>query len=188
MKEIITGSKKDDLKLEKRLKIAVQKVKKMPLGKLLPRNLINYGPRFDNYFNSRWVLKKIPLAECGTWPRMGGLPAAATYGTVIDTANYIRPYLDGKKKMIPKIKRALYIKRLGNFAEIITEHVPIIVFEDGIIRHGKLIPEPLRKPYKKCKYDIDDGNHRAVSLALDGKKKVWALVGKRTHKSNLLYF
>lgn len=187
VRDVIRLAGKDEKKLRVGLARTVKKVKKLPLQKLLVPDIMKYGPRFDNYFNAEWRLVRIPLAECGVWPRMGGLPAAATYGTVEETAEYIRPYVTGKKAMSLKMKRSLYIEKLGNFAEIITEQVPIIVFEGGLIRHNKLISERLRKPYKRCKYDIDDGNHRAVSLALRGKKEVLALVGRRTHKNKLLY-
>lgn len=186
LRNIILSAKKDEKKLKRELEKAVKKVSKMPLEKLVVPGVM-WGPRFDNYFNSEWRLELIPLAECGVWPRMGGLPDAATTGTVVDTAEYIRPYLSGKKRMNPKMKRALYIEKLGNVAEIITEHVPIVVLEDSVIRHTKLRPEKERKAYQQCAYDIDDGNHRAVSLALAGKTHVIALVGKRLYKSGLLF-
>jgi hypothetical protein len=148
----------------------------------------NSRPRYDTKYNSTWALKRIPLSECGVWPKMGGLPPAATYGTVLDTAKYIRPYLTSKKRMVAKMKKAVYIQKLGAFAELITEYVPIVVFEGSIIRHHKLSSAASRKPYKHCKYDIDDGSHRAVALALQGKTQILALVGKRTIKSDLLFF
>ena len=188
MRDIIHSSKKDEKKLRRKLAQAIKKVEKMPQKKLLTYATDQWGPRFDNYLNSRWALKKVPLDECGVWPRMGKLPDAATSGTAVDTAEYLRPYLAGKKKMTPRMKRVLYIEKLRRFAEIITEYVPIIAFEGGLIRHNKLQKESQRKLYKRCKYDIDDGNHRAVSLALHGKKEILALVGTRIHKSDLLYF
>lgn len=187
LRTIIKSSKKNEKQLRKKLQQAVKKVRSMPLGKLITPHL-NYGPRYDNYFNSEWTLKRIPLSECGVWPRMGGLPAAATYGTVIDTAEYIRPYLSRKRRIPAKMKEALYIQKLSAFSEIITEYVPIIVFEGDLIRHHKLTPAKFRKLYKHCKHDIDDGSHRAVSLALQGKTEILALVGTRIVKNDLLYF
>jgi hypothetical protein len=187
LRRTIESAHGDEKKLRKALEKVVAKVQAMPLQKMITPHL-NYGPRYDNYFNSTWALKRIPLSECGVWPKMGGLPPAATYGTVLDTAKYIRPYLTSKKRMVAKMKKAVYIQKLGAFAELITEYVPIVVFEGSIIRHHKLSSAASRKPYKHCKYDIDDGSHRAVALALQGKTQILALVGKRTIKSDLLFF
>jgi hypothetical protein len=96
--------------------------------------------------------------------------------------------IEEKRKSKIDFKRIRRAIKLGNLNEVINEYVPIIVYEGGIIRHNKMIPAPKRKPFKRCKYDIDDGNHRAISLALEGKKDIFALVGKRVHKSDLLYF
>jgi len=53
----------------------------------------------------------------------------------------------------------------------VTEYVPIIVMEDQVIRNNKLQAKDT-PGNKKCKYDIDDGNHRAIALALLGKKQL----------------
>ncbi|MDP2594078.1 MAG: hypothetical protein Q8P36_01950 [bacterium] len=188
LKSIIRTSKKDEGKLRRKLKQAVRKVEKMPVKKLLTYATKQWGPRFDNYFNSSWEIKEVPLAECGVWPRMGGLPDAATRGSVVDTAEYLRQRLVRKEKMSPQLRRALQLEKLGNFAEVITEYIPITVFTGGVIRHNMLSTEVQRAHYVRCRYDIDDGNHRSVILALHGRKKILALVGTRTCKSDLLYF
>ncbi len=117
----------------------------------------------------------------------GGLPDKATQGSVLDLVEYIKPYLKDKNKLSLKTSRILYLEELTKYIEEITKQLPIIVLEDGVIRQNKLRKESQRKNYKKCKYDIDDGNHRAVAYALLGKKKITALVGKRIYKNSLIY-
>lgn len=174
-------------KLSSAIRKIVSKSKKLSHKKLLTYHLGDYHPRYDNYMNSTWELKEVSLKDCGVWPRMGGLPDTATRGSVIDTVEYIKPYLEDKNKLSLKTSRILYVEEMMKYAEEITKHVPIVVLEGGLIRHHKLLKASDRKKYKKCKYDIDDGNHRALAYGMLGKKKIKALVGKRTCKNSLLY-
>ncbi len=173
-------------KLKAGLEKAVKDVDKISDKELLNYHLNNWYPRYDNYVNSTWELKEIPLDECGTWPGMGGLPYEFTIGSVVDVAHKIEALLKDKNKLTWKTSRALYIEEIQKVSELITEYVPIIVMEDQVIRSNKLQGKntPIHKKYT---YDIDDGNHRAVALVLLGKKTVKALVGKRIYKSDLIY-
>jgi hypothetical protein len=173
--------------VETDLKKIIKVANKLSKKELLNYHLDNYHPRYDNYLNSSWELKEISLADCGVWPKMGGLPDEMTRGSVTDAANLIRPYLTDKNKLTLATARILYIEEMMKFAEEITQHIPIVVLEDGVIRQMKLQKPENLKNYKKCIYDIDDGNHRALALALLGKTTVRALVGKRIYKSPLLY-
>jgi len=186
LKKVVKSKKLTETQLKRELKRVTREANRLSDKKLLTYHLDNYHPRYDNYLNSKWELKTVRLDQCGVWPRMGGLPDVATRGSSVDTATYIEKKLKGGRLM-KKDKRAKYIAKMAPFAELITEHVPLIVLEDGVIRHNKLIPLSKSKQYEHCKYDIDDGNHRAVALALLGKKTVKALVGKRIYKSPLLY-
>ncbi|MEX0935211.1 MAG: hypothetical protein WDZ70_02715 [Candidatus Paceibacterota bacterium] len=175
--------------IEGQLEEIIKKADKISQRKLLGYHLDNCLIRFDNYFNSTWEKREIPLADCGAWPRMGELPAEATHGSVIDTADYIRPYLEDKNKLTLKMSRVLYIEEMMKYAEIILKYIPIIVIEDGVIRQNKITSktEEERKKYRKCKYDIDDGNHRALAYALLGKETIPAYIGKRVFKNEILY-
>ncbi len=186
LNKVVKSKRLTEVQLKHELKRVTREANRLSDKKLLTYHLDNYHPRYDNYLNSKWELKTIRLDECGVWPRMGGLPDIATRGSVVDTATYVEKKLK-EKHLTKKNKRAKYIEKMVPFAELITAHVPLIVLEDGVIRHNKLIPISESKRYKHCKYDIDDGNHRAVALALLGKKEIKALVGKRIYKSPLLY-
>jgi hypothetical protein len=118
---------------------------------------------------------------------MGGLPDAATRGNILETAEYLRPFLEDKQRLTLATGRVLYLEEMMQHVRDIAKHVPIIVLEEGVIRHNKLIKPAMKKLYARCKYDIDDGNHRALALALLGETKMKALVGKRIYKNSLLY-
>lgn len=168
----------------------VQKVHKdvnlLSEKKLLMHPLDNWHQRFDHYFNSTWELKKINLSDCGHWPKMGGLPEEYMYGDVSDTTKIVSSVLKNKKLSLENA-RVLYTERLMKYAEILNEFMPLVLVEGGLIRQMKLIDEKEKVKYKKCKYDIEDGNHRALALALLGRKEVFAFVGKRTTKNIFLY-
>ena len=80
---------------------------------------------------------------------MGGLPDVATRGSVLDTVEYIKPYLEDKNKLSLKMSRVLYVEEMMKYAEKITKYIPIVVIEEGVIRHNKLIKASVRKNYKK---------------------------------------
>lgn len=161
-------------------------------AKLTPRQLFNqpldhHHGRYDNYVNSSWRLMTIPLADCGVWPAFGGLPLKLTFGTVVDTATELSKHRAGRKKLSVEVAKALYIYRLMDYADLIAEFIPIIVMEGGVIRHMKLYEDDNQKKFKRTKYDIDDGNHRAIAHVLQGKKEIVALVGKRMFKNPMMY-
>ena len=169
------------------IKKVLIKADKMSTLELLKYDLDGDHHRYDNYYNSTWELKEIALEDCGSWPQFGGLPHNITKGSILDTVDAIKPLLENKNKLSINTGRLLYIEELMKYVEDIIDYIPIIVMEDAVIRHNNLRPLAQRKKYKICKYDIDDGNHRATALALLGKKKVLALVGKRIYKNNILY-
>lgn len=188
LKEVFAIKSKDKKKIENKLKSIFKKADKLKDKFYLQHNLDNWHMRYDHYLNSRWELKKIKLEDCGVWPKMGGLPKDFTYGNVLETASKVDFYLKNKDKLTLETSRVLYVERMKEYAEILNEFFPIIVMEDGVIRNHKLIRKEEKGKYKKCKYDIEDGNHRAIALALLGKKEINAFVGKRICKNDLLYY
>lgn len=187
LKKINTSELVSNSILEKHLKEIKSKANKMSARDLLEYNFKNWSQRYDNYMNSHWELKEISLEDCGVWPKMGDLPDKFTHGSVIDTSNAVKDLLENRSKIKYKTSRVLYIEEMMETAKLILMYIPLIVLEDGVIRNNKLRKTSDKKLYKKCKYDIDDGNHRAVALALTGEKNVLAFVGKRIYKNKLLY-
>ena len=56
----------------------------------------------------------------------------------------------------------------------LNKYLPIIVIKDGAIRN--------KKKYLKQNYDIDDGCHRTICLALTGKIFINAYIGIKNNK------
>ncbi len=185
LKEVFKTPNKE--KLNKNIKKIINKAKKLSKIDLINYHLDNWHPRYDNYFNSKWEIKEILIKDCGAWPKTGGLSYEATKDSVLETANFIKPYLKDKNKLSLRTSRFLYIEEMMKYVEEINKYIPIIVLEDGVIRNNKFDKTLINKNYKKCKYDIDDGNHRAIAYALLGKKKIKAFVGKRIYKCDILY-
>ena len=180
---------KSTKKIENKLINLVNKANHLNERELL-KYMYSYGyaVKYDNYINSNWVLKEIDLNDCGVWPLMGGLPESFTNGSVVDTANTIKPYLEDKNKLNHSLSRLLYIENLIPYAEIITKHIPLNVFTGSIIRRNKLMIPKYITDTKDCKYDIEDGNHRAVAMALKGKTKIKAFIGTRIYKNPYVYY
>ena len=64
-----------------------------------------------------------------------------------------------------------HLFRIMPFAPYLNKHVPVIVIQDGAIRD--------KEKYLKQMYDIDDGCHRAVCLALHGRAYINVYIGVR---------
>ncbi len=186
--EILGSKKLTKTILENKLKSAVKKASRLSDEFILheSKNLL-YPARYDNYLNSKWQVKEIYLKDCGVWPAFGGLPMIFCKGNVSDTASYIDDFIKNKNKLTLKTSRVLYIENLVTYADIIAKYVPIIVLEDHVIRHKKTHPLKERKFLTRTKYDIDDGNHRAVAMFIAGATKTTALVGKRIYKNPFMY-
>ncbi len=187
LKEINVDDKKNSEVLEKQLIEISRKAGKLSTKKILNYFFDAWSQRYDNYMNSEWELKEIDMDECGVWPKMGNLPEYFTYGNVADTAGHVKELLENRDKITYKTSRVLYIDELVNTSELIFKYIPPIVVEGGLIRNNKLRDSKNKENYKKCKYDIDDGNHRILARYLSGEKTVLAWVGKRIYKNNLLY-
>ena len=161
--------------LEDKLKKTIKNVKK-----ITEKELFNYdydwNLRLSHYLGCTWEYKEIELSKCGVWPGMGGLKKEYTTGNVISTKNEIAKILSLKEKIKFNDRRALYIQEMSENVETLLEYVPIIVFKNQMVR-GYMHEIWNQKDFKKCTYDIDDGSHRAVAMALKNKTKIMALVG-----------
>ncbi len=187
LKKINTSEFVSRVVLEKHLKEIRLKAGKMNTKDLLEYNFKNWSQRYDNFMNSDWELKEVNIEDCGVWPKMGNLPDKFTHGSVIDTSIAIKDLLENRSKIKFNTSRVLYIEEMMENASLISKYIPPILMEGGVIRNNKLRSNYDKKLYKKCKYDVDDGNHRIVALALSGEKTILAWVGKRIYKNKLLY-
>lgn len=183
--EVFVGKRITQKIVENRLKKMIIAAKKIPKEELINYHMDYWNIRYFNYLNAHWELKEVALDECGVWPGMSSLPEEATYGSVVETAKYVRYYIHNKDKLSWDNHRVLYIERVMEYADVISRFVPVVLFEGGVIRNNHNDKTIHKDKLKKLRYDIDDGNNRSVALALLGKKRVLALVGTRIHKSDL---
>lgn len=188
----VESLKKQDLydlttyRVIKKIEKAIRKAEKLGEKDLLNNKLDGYAPRYDNYFNSHWQLLEIPLSECGCWPDIGGLKGFSN-SLLPETAEKIQKVLENPASIKYKYRKVLYIKELTNVSSILNRYFPIIVMTDGVIRANRF-NKTRNDVYSPATYDIEDGNHRAISHWLNGNKTITAFVGTRIYKSPYLYY
>jgi len=152
---------------------------------------IGKGPdksRVWRFKNTAWTVRTIHIKNIGVWPSFGGTDNFTTSGNLPDTARKIKMILHGKvsewpstvKPHIPdKIIHSIYSIR--HYADIIYRLFPIVLTEKGKAtrraRENKKARERYGFDYSITKYDIEDGDHRAVAFALMGIKKIKCFVG-----------
>jgi hypothetical protein len=126
--------------------------------------------RRRRFTESVWDRRTVGLDDLAVWPRMGGLPSAATRGSAAETARHIlengipqrasrlRPLIEAAKCDPPGIER-------------VCRALPLIAVEYGMLFGAKRRLMP---------WALDDGSHRAVALALiSARTDVDVLIGMR---------
>jgi hypothetical protein len=165
----------------------IKNAKKLTEKELLNHLLDGYHARYDNYFNSSWQLLEIPLASCGCWPDVGGLKGFTTR-LLPDTAEKVSGLLKNPRDIKYKHRAVLYILEMTKISSLLNEIFPITVMAGGEIRNNKFSRNDKRSYCETAKYDIEDGNHRAIAHWLNGNKTIKAFVGTREYKSPYLYY
>lgn len=123
------------------------------------------GIRWDLYNKCRWRLDCVELRGIRIYPKMGrshkdNEEIPELKGTVDDAAKIVSNHL----VFFPKIKN------MKQYADMFCRFLPIIIVNT-----------------KRRKYDIDDGNHRAVAMYLAGIRKVNAWVGEEDSTQDTQY-
>ncbi len=139
-----------------------KKVKKYSEQKLLSR--VSDKNRAERYKSCDWYFGRIRIDSTGVWPRMGNIPNNLLIKDSKWSANQI--YKNSAKIIKYKLN---HLFRIMPLASHLNQRMPIIVIKDGAIRS--------EKKYLKQKYDIDDGCHRTICLALTGRIFVNAYIG-----------
>ncbi|MBD3300447.1 MAG: hypothetical protein GF347_03790 [Candidatus Moranbacteria bacterium] len=153
------------------------------LSKFELLNLKLYRWRHDDYFNSNWRFEKIKLSELGVWPKMSGIPDNFCVGNLCQTAECIKRLLKKKDRKYQKLFEK--IDKLLPYVKIINRYLPLIVIKNGNIRTSRRNFNFFK--YHQTLYDIDDGNHKAIALALLGEKSANAYVGERVFNNEILF-
>jgi hypothetical protein len=126
------------------------------------------------FAESSWEIGTVKLENLAVWPRMGGLPSAATRGSPVETARYIRD--NGLPEGASRLRIFVDAARSdASGCEKICRALPLIVME-----HSRLF----KTHSQRLPWGLDDGSHRAVVLALISRRPdVDVLIGiqRRQH-------
>ena len=139
--------------------------------------------RLARYNRFDWHQGQLPLDDIGPWPKMSGLDARLTTGNIEDTAGYIERVRSGDIVLnyADKQEEEERTNSLDSFLEksrsirdnleFVYERFPIILLPGGEIREREYNIWARENDVPLCeifKHDLDDGNSRAVSYALEG--------------------
>jgi hypothetical protein len=103
-----------------------------------------------------WQRTVMPLAELAVWPRVGGLPAAATGGSVLEAAAYVRAHGEGPcAPRLSALRRAAGREPTAVLAVCVA--IPMVVLPYPVI-HGWTHPS--------LQWGLDSGSHRSLMAAL----------------------
>jgi hypothetical protein len=126
----------------------------------------------------QWSLEDYPLSELGTViPNLGDLPPEVIIRSFVEVTDYVRQNSQSNSMSVR------YIHSLSPLAEIL-EEIPIIVIEPGSEqrRPDEMVRVWGQQDWKihESKGYIEDGNHRALALALadPDRTAIQAYVGR----------
>jgi hypothetical protein len=136
---------------------------------------ITWLPRLETYNKLVWYLEKCSIDDLGVWYGAAGLPETWCVGSLRETVHYIR---DGEKEITR-------ISKYGRDKRAIEKIPKIVKVADKIVTNRLQIPivvlgGTFRRPHPchRMKWDIDDGNLRAIAFAIKGYETFDAYVGK----------
>ncbi len=127
--------------------------------------------RLDAYNSAHWFLAIVSIKELGVWKGAGGLPKSWTKEPLNKLSQRIKKALKISDYHIKaRSRRAIpSIIQLKNTIQNDRYSIPI-VFESGMGTNG-------RAGLPKTKFDIDDGNMRAIAYAVSSDKRLKVYVG-----------
>ncbi|MBW2974647.1 hypothetical protein KY366_02920 [Candidatus Woesearchaeota archaeon] len=136
-----------------------------------------------------WTVRIIDTKNIGVWPAFGGIDHFTTCGNLLETGAKINDLIhkthrfQWPKKSRPNLKENRISKLISirKHADIIYRLFPIILTEKGLrtrrVNANEWAKENLGFGYKITQFDIEDGNHRAMSYSMFGIRKIRCFVG-----------
>ncbi|MEK7106124.1 MAG: hypothetical protein AAB895_02085 [Patescibacteria group bacterium] len=157
----------------KKLTIAKEKTLKLSEKKLDKIIHDEWKKRLKAYNNSDWYIGEVSPGEIGVWKRAGGLPLECTNGSLKDTAQKVKYYLNKNPKFLKKRSRHTIFNMLStNVGKLQKEkYLFPIIFKSGTGTNGR------KKLTKVLKGDIDDGCMRSIALTIAGARSIKAYIG-----------
>ncbi len=136
-------------------------------GKFKFAKLFSHGDQVRLFETMRWTRRDLPISELGTvLPYVGDLPPQVLARSFSDVVKYVRLNLGNMSKSMS----IRYISDLSRIPKIL-ESIPIIVIEPGNLQRRPDVMIQVQSwrpewPIHQSKAYIEDGNHRALALAL----------------------
>jgi hypothetical protein len=131
--------------------------------------------RLETYNRHVWHSEKCSIDDLGVWYGAAGLPETWCVGSLRETVNCI---LKGEKEIAR-------ISKYGHDKRGVEEIPKIVKIADKIVNNPLQMPiavlggTPRRpSPCRRMKWDIDDGNLRAIAFAVKGYESFDVYVGK----------
>jgi hypothetical protein len=125
--------------------------------------------RITDYNTLVWAYGTVSIDRAGVWFLAGNLPEELCVGSIRDTANLLRSR--GIESLPDGCKAKLVVPQMVRVAErIAAERLLAVIAVLG----GRHRPSP---PCARMAWDLDDGSHRAIALALSGKTELNAYLG-----------
>ncbi|MCD4666763.1 hypothetical protein K8R47_03060 [archaeon] len=120
--------------------------------------------RIIRYKSCDWYFGRIKISNTGVWPHMGHIVDNLLFKDTKWTANQI--FKNSNKILKGELN---HLFRILPFVSYLNKHIPIITIQNSAIRD--------KEKYLKEMCDIDDGCHRTICLALQGRTFINAYIG-----------
>ncbi len=127
--------------------------------------------RLKAYDSADWYLGEFETNEVGTWQGAGGMSYSWTEGNLVYTAEKFKKGCGNLRFVFTRAGGAVYGVLKTKFDFQSESYLLPIAFTSGFGTNGR------RKLHTKTKFDIDDGNMRAVAFAIKGAKTIKAYIG-----------
>ncbi|MBI2449443.1 hypothetical protein HYV49_04050 [Candidatus Pacearchaeota archaeon] len=122
--------------------------------------------RLRRYDEMIWYEGRAAFSEMGSWPKMTGIDIRLTTGNIVETTEGIKLVRSKKSNLYVPEKFWKKLASLEENLDFVYPNFPLVLFPGGEVREkdyntwAKENNEPLCRIFK---YDIDDGNYRAVA-------------------------
>ncbi|MDE1852223.1 MAG: hypothetical protein KGI38_00565 [Thaumarchaeota archaeon] len=159
------------------MQFASEELSEKPLDAYaLVRVLSPQSNRMKLFASLTWTEEEYPIEELGTvLPKCGDIPAEVAAERLPRVVEYVR------RRSPPDSTSAKYILDLAKAGEALERVPPIIVEPGSLQRNGTVMKRYWGKTFEvdPCTGYIEDGNHRAIAMALaDNRAKIRAFVGR----------
>ncbi|MBU6321778.1 MAG: hypothetical protein KGI78_01750 [Patescibacteria group bacterium] len=129
--------------------------------------------RLESYDTSDWYLAEASLKDIGVWRRAGGLPREWTNRSLQETAEHVRTALRSGSRKLSKRARSVIPQMLETNVWSLQKHPYLLPIGFA----GRTGTWPRKYLRYRTAVELDDGNMRAIALAVAGTKTIRVYYG-----------